>query len=94
MAKDLKGARATHVVISANPDGPTMAGLPTFFWSTTSCPLTWTESAFGLDLTISATVAAVHRDFGDGSTFTGGLGEPWPTRSRSATAMATQAGSR
>jgi hypothetical protein len=78
----LRRVEASPVTIGTAPDGTTIAGLPTYFWAQLTGPLQWTESALGIEVSISATVGAVTWDFDDGAVQEGGLGEPWPAHSR------------
>lgn len=77
----LRRAEVAPVAIQARPDGPSITGMPTYFWMELGQSLRWTESAFGMTVEITAVVRSVAWDFGDGTRRLAGLGEPWPKRS-------------
>jgi hypothetical protein len=72
------------VEVASRPNGEAVTGIPTLFWveGFDGRPISVTEEAFGIAVTVTATLRSVEWDFGDGSpTVHAGLGEPWPERS-------------
>lgn len=59
---------AAPPTINANPPGPGLVGLDSWFWlAPAPAPMTVVESLHGVDYTVTATPTAVDWDFGDGS---------------------------
>ena len=70
--------------VQIRPDNRGVTGIPSYFWveGYGDAPLEQTESAFGLTVKVSARLAGVEWDFGDGTRHvSAGLGEAWPERS-------------
>ena len=70
--------------VASRPDGEGVTGIPSLFWveGYDGQPITATEEAFGLSVTVTARLQAVEWDFGDGSPkVRAGLGEAWPEHS-------------
>jgi hypothetical protein len=70
--------------VDIRPDSRGVTGIPSMFWVTGygTQPLTATESAFGLTVTVNVRLVEVAWDFGDGTPVVqAGLGEAWPERS-------------
>jgi len=70
--------------VKTRPDGEAITGIPSLFWveGYDGRPITATEEAFGLTVTVTAQLRQVEWDFGDGTPpVRAGLGEAWPERS-------------
>jgi hypothetical protein len=72
-----------HVVIGANPAALGLVGLPSWFWvegwsgSVQAAPI----SAYGLTIDVRMSSGSVQWNFGDGTSMSGDLGQPYPARS-------------
>ena len=69
--------------IGVRPDTRGVTGIPSLFWVDGAQPnMQQSTSAFGVTVTVSATLADVVWNFGDNTTVLhGGTGQPWPQRS-------------
>lgn len=69
--------------IGVRPDTRGVTGIPSLFWvDNAPSSMVQSTSAFGVTVTVTATLSDVAWSFGDGSeVLHGGLGQPWPQRS-------------
>jgi len=70
--------------VSVRPDSRGVTGIPSLFWvdGYDGAPIQQTLTAFGLAVTVTATLTDVAWDFGDGTApVHAGLGEAWPQHS-------------